>query len=50
MKKRLLAVSVLAVFGASAHAQSTVTLYGIIGEGFDFTDKCQRQQSVRASN
>nr|WP_057929590.1 porin [Burkholderia ambifaria] len=38
MKKKLLAASVLATLGTSAHAQSTVTLYGLIDEGFDFTN------------
>ncbi|WP_322083269.1 porin [Burkholderia sp. BCC1972] len=36
--KKIIATSILAAFGASAHAQSTVTLYGLIDEGFDFTN------------
>lgn len=38
MSKKLFVVSVLAVFAATAHAQSSVTLYGVIDEGFDFTN------------
>ncbi|WP_213308984.1 porin [Paraburkholderia sacchari] len=38
MSKKLLVVSVLAVLAATAHAQSSVTLYGVIDEGFDFTN------------
>ncbi|RQS17701.1 porin [Burkholderia sp. Bp8992] len=36
--KKIIATSILAAFAASAHAQSTVTLYGLIDEGFDFTN------------
>ena len=36
--KRIITASVLAALGASAHAQSSVTLYGVIDEGFDFTN------------
>ncbi|RQV09240.1 porin [Burkholderia cenocepacia] len=36
--KKIVATSILAAIGASAHAQSTVTLYGLIDEGFDFTN------------
>jgi len=38
MVRKLLAVSVLAVFASAAHAQSSVILYGVIDEGFDFTN------------
>ncbi|WP_042301231.1 porin [Paraburkholderia kururiensis] len=37
MKKSLLSVAVLATVCGTAHAQSSVTLYGVIDEGFDFT-------------
>ncbi|WP_321957683.1 porin [Paraburkholderia bannensis] len=36
MKKTLLALSVLGAFSGAAYAQSSVTLYGIIDEGFNF--------------
>lgn len=36
--KRLLAASVLAGLSLTVHAQSTVTLFGIIDEGVDFTN------------
>ena len=36
MKKSLLALSALGAFAGVAHAQSSVTLYGIIDEGFNF--------------
>lgn len=37
MKRSLLALGVLGAFGGAAHAQSTVTLYGTIDEGLNFT-------------
>jgi predicted porin len=36
MKKSLLALGALGAFAGTAHAQSGVTLYGIIDEGFNF--------------
>jgi predicted porin len=36
MKKSLVALGVLSAFAGAAHAQSSVTLYGLIDEGFDF--------------
>ncbi|RQR52634.1 porin [Burkholderia sp. Bp9125] len=36
--KKIIVASVLATLGASAYAQSTVTLYGLIDEGFNFTN------------
>ncbi|VWB10685.1 membrane protein [Burkholderia aenigmatica] len=38
MKKQMLAASIVATFGVAAHAQSVVTLYGIIDEGVDYTN------------
>jgi predicted porin len=35
MKKSLLALAALSAFGGVAHAQSSVTLYGIVDEGFN---------------
>ncbi|WP_345817819.1 porin (plasmid) [Paraburkholderia sp. PREW-6R] len=37
MKKSLLALAALGAFAGVAHAQSSVTLYGIIDEGFNIT-------------
>jgi predicted porin len=37
MKKSLLALAALGAFANVAHAQSSVTLYGIIDEGFNYT-------------
>jgi predicted porin len=37
MKKSLLALAALGAFAGVAHAQSSVTLYGIIDEGFNYT-------------
>jgi predicted porin len=38
VSKKILAVVVLGGIGISAHAQSTVTLYGILDEGLNFTN------------
>jgi predicted porin len=38
MKKTLLAVGILSTFAGVAHAQSSVTLYGLIDEGLDYTN------------
>jgi predicted porin len=38
MKRSLLALGVLGAFAGAAHAQSTVTLYGLIDEGLDYTN------------
>jgi predicted porin len=37
MKKSLLALAALGTFAGVAHAQSSVTLYGIVDEGFNWT-------------
>lgn len=39
MKKSLLALGVLGAFAGAAHAQSSVTLYGIIDAGLTYTSK-----------
>ncbi|MEI5996630.1 porin [Paraburkholderia bengalensis] len=41
MKKSLLALATLGVFTASAHAQSSVTLYGLIDTGLVYTNNQQ---------
>ncbi|SFT85472.1 porin [Paraburkholderia aspalathi] len=38
MKSKIIAVASLAILSSAAQAQSTVTLYGVIDEGFDFTN------------
>jgi len=45
MKKTLLAAAIPAILLSTvAHAQSSVTLYGVIDEGFDFTSNGQGQR------
>lgn len=41
MKKSLLALVALGAFAGAAHAQSSVTLYGIIDEGFIFNNNAK---------
>ena len=41
MKKSLLALAALGAFAGVAHAQSSVTLYGIVDEGFNYTSNVQ---------
>lgn len=38
MRKHVLATSLLAVISVAAHAQNSVTLYGVIDEGIDYTN------------
>ncbi|CAE6843791.1 porin [Paraburkholderia domus] len=38
MKKSFLALAALAAFGGAAHAQSSVTLFGIVDAGFTYTN------------
>jgi GBP family porin len=38
MKKKVIGAAALAVFGAAAHAQSSVTLYGLIDTGIVYTN------------
>ncbi len=38
VKKTVIVVGVLGAFSSTAFAQSTVTLYGVIDEGFDYTN------------
>ena len=38
MKKSLLALAALGAFAGAAHAQSSVTLYGIIDAGFVYNN------------
>ncbi|MBN3816882.1 porin [Paraburkholderia sp. Se-20369] len=44
MKKSLLALVALGAFAGAAHAQSSVTLYGIIDEGFLFNNNAKGKQ------
>ena len=41
MKKSLIAVAMLGTFAATAHAQSSVTLYGLLDTGFVYTNNSQ---------
>ncbi|HMC46258.1 MAG TPA: porin, partial [Caballeronia sp.] len=38
MKKQAICMTLSCLFVAGAHAQSSVTLYGVIDEGFDYTN------------
>ncbi|MEI6002149.1 porin [Paraburkholderia bengalensis] len=49
MKKSLLALAALGAFAGAAHAQSSVTLYGIIDEGFNYTSNVQTAGTPRRS-
>jgi len=50
MKKSLLALAAMGAFaGGVAHAQSSVTLYGIIDEGFNYTSNVQTAGTPRRS-
>ncbi|MGB8419257.1 porin [Paraburkholderia sp.] len=44
MKKQLIAAAVSAAFAVPAFAQSSVTLYGLVDEGFDFTNNVGGKQ------
>ncbi|MDR5780396.1 porin [Caballeronia sp. LZ065] len=52
MKKSLLALAALGVFAGAAHAQSSVTLYGIIDAGFVYTNNAagQKQYQMNSGN
>jgi predicted porin len=52
MKKSLLALAALGVFAGSAHAQSSVTLYGIIDAGFLYSNNSagQKLYSMNSGN
>jgi predicted porin len=45
MKDKILVAAAVAAFASAAHAQSTVTLYGLIDEGFDFTNNVAGSKS-----
>ncbi|KIG08189.1 porin [Caballeronia concitans] len=49
MKKSLLALAALGVFAGAAHAQSSVTLYGIIDAGFAYTNNTGGQHNYFTS-
>jgi len=44
MKKSLLALAALGAFAGAAHAQSSVTLYGIIDAGFAYNNNSNGQK------
>jgi predicted porin len=50
MKKSLLALAALGVFAGAAHAQSSVTLYGIIDAGFAFNNNSNGEQLYAMSS
>jgi len=52
MKKSLLALAALGVFAGAAHAQSSVTLYGIIDAGFLYSNNSagQKQYALNSGN
>ena len=50
MKKSLLALAALGAFAGAAHAQSSVTLYGIIDAGFNYQQQQQWQAPVQLSS
>jgi predicted porin len=47
MKKSLLALGVLSAFTVAAHAQSSVTLYGVIDEGLNYTTTLAARTSTK---
>ncbi|WP_248320549.1 porin [Caballeronia sp. Sq4a] len=50
MKKSLLALAALGVFAGAAHAQSSVTLYGIIDAGFAYSNNVNGQKLYSMSS
>ncbi len=50
MKKSLLALAALGAFAGAAHAQSSVTLYGIIDAGFAYTNNTGGQHNYFTSS
>ncbi|WP_250500026.1 porin [Caballeronia sp. GAWG1-5s-s] len=50
MKKSLLALAALGVFAGAAHAQSSVTLYGIIDAGFAYSNNVLGQKLYSMSS
>lgn len=52
MKKTLLAITTLSAFAIQAHAQSSVTLYGIVDAGFTFNSNAAggRQYALTSGN
>jgi len=52
MKKSLLALAALGAFSGVAHAQSSVTLYGVVDEGFSWTSNAggKRLYSLTSGN
>ncbi|MEX3693388.1 porin [Paraburkholderia sp. BR14263] len=50
MKKNVVALAALGAFATLAHAQSSVTLYGVIDEGFDFTSNVGGARAYQLSS
>ena len=50
MKKKLVGMTVLMASSAAIHAQSTVTLYGVVDDGITFTNNQGGHQDYQASN
>jgi len=50
VKKKLVGMTVLMASSAAIHAQSTVTLYGVVDDGITFTNNQGGHQDYQASN
>jgi len=50
VKKQLVGMTVLMASSAAIHAQSTVTLYGVVDDGITFTNNQGGHQDYQASN
>ena len=50
MKKSLLALGVMGTFAGAAHAQNSVTLYGLIDAGITYTNNQGGSKNVQATS
>ncbi len=50
MKKSLLALGVMGTFAGAAHAQNSVTLYGLIDAGITYTNNQSGSKNVQATS
>ncbi|MGF6650014.1 putative porin [Paraburkholderia youngii] len=48
MNKKILTAATLAVFASAAHAQSSVTLYGLIDAGISYVTTRKRPPAIAA--